>query len=119
MVVVRIRENDDSKNSKKITDDDIKIITKLKLCKLIPTDIDKNVEKKIEYLIASKPENNIEYNNSNDEYTIFGFDEQISGGKKSNASRYFNEYNRTDTTRNHRFSNWKGNDRKNCKKSYG
>ena len=116
MVIVRIKENEDSKNLKKISDDDIKIITKLKLCKLITTDIDENVAKKIEYLIASKPENNIEYNDSNDEYTIFGFNEQNeqdSGGNKSN------KYKPRQPTSNYRFSNWKRNDRKSGKNSYG
>jgi hypothetical protein len=91
MVIVRIKEDEDKSKLPKYSDDDIKIITKLKICKLITTDIDEKVEKKIEYLIASKPENQIIYTDDNDEYTIFGFNENNAVNKNtySNSSSYF------------------------------
>ena len=92
MVVIRIKENDDGSVPKKIDHSDIKIMTNLKLCKLISSDIDEKIEKKIEYLIASKPENNIEYNNTNDEYTIFGLQQKNGESSRSNCNNVSHKF---------------------------
>jgi hypothetical protein len=72
MVVIRIKANDDTNIPKKISGDNIKIVTNLKLCKLTGNEIDEKTEKKIEFLISAKPGKNIKYNEKTDEYTIFG-----------------------------------------------
>ncbi len=72
MVVIRIKDNDDNKIPKKISGGNIKIVTNLKSCKLAGNDIDEKIEKEIAFIISSKPGDNIEYNEANDEYTIFG-----------------------------------------------
>jgi hypothetical protein len=72
MVVIRIKEKDDGEISKKICNDDIKIIKNLKFCKLLNSDLDEKIEKKIEFLINDKSRSSVEYDNSDDEYTIFG-----------------------------------------------
>jgi hypothetical protein len=87
MVVIRIKENDDNQLPKKIDNDNIKIMKNLKICKLISTDIDEKIEKKIEFIIASKPGNNIEYNNTNDEYTIFGLQQKCGESSRWNCDR--------------------------------
>ncbi len=133
MVVIRIKENDDNQIPKKINNDDIKIMKNLKLCKLISSDIDEKIEKKIEFIIASKPGNNIEYNNTNDEYTIFGLQQRNDTSDRWNTSRFpprsqqksFAAFDRRTTrdnprekSRGNRFSNWERNDRTNGKNSY-
>lgn len=72
MVVIRIKDNDTNQIPKKISDDNIKIVTTLKLCKLIGNEIDEKIEKKIEFIISAKPGDNIKYDKTTDEYTIFG-----------------------------------------------
>jgi hypothetical protein len=76
MVVIRIRESDDTPISKSVCNDDIKIMQNLRFCKLISTDIDEKIEKKIEYLIVSNPKNMIDY-------TIFGLQQSqnLSSGR--------------------------------------
>ena len=102
MVVIRIKDNDDNQIPKKISTDNIKIMTNLKLCKLISADIDEKIEKKIEFLIASKPENNIEYNNTNDEYTIFGLQQHSQSSYQSHTPHKF-------SSRTESFGRWKRN----------
>lgn len=46
MVVIRIKATDDKYIPEKISDDNIKITTNLKLCKLIANDIDEKIEKR-------------------------------------------------------------------------
>ncbi len=130
MVVIRIKENDDNQIAKKICNDDIKITKNLKLCKLINSDLDEKIEKKIEFLINDKTKSNIEYNNSDDEYTIFGLQHGFDNYNRWDNSRKPFRDNRsfpeqTDTRNFHRkksgryrFSDWKGNDRENCKNPY-
>ncbi len=52
MVVIRIKDNGDPETSKKINDENIKHITKLKLCKIITDDIDTRIQiqEKIDFL---------------------------------------------------------------------
>ena len=72
MVVIRIKDNDTNQIPKKISNDNIKIATSIKLCKLIGNEIDEKIEKKIEFLISGKPGDNIKHDKTTDEYTIFG-----------------------------------------------
>jgi hypothetical protein len=69
MVIIRIN-SDDPENHKKINDDYADIRTKLKLCKLMPTDIDEKTD-----LSQKKTENKVQKSNSNSNYehTIFRF----------------------------------------------
>jgi hypothetical protein len=87
MVVIRIKENEYKQIPKKINDDDIKIMKNLKLCKLISSEIDEKIEKKIEFIISSKPGNNIEYDGTKDEYTIFGLQQRCGESGRWNCDR--------------------------------
>lgn len=133
MVVIRIKDNDNNQIPKKISDDNIKIVTNLKLCKLISNDIDEKIEKKIEFLISSKPENNIEYNETNDEYTIFGLQQRNNNSDRCDTAicpprfrqKSFATHDRTtsrnysgENSRSYRFSNQERNDITNSKNSY-
>ena len=97
MVVIRIKENDNSQIFKNINNNDVDVIVKLKLCKLLPDSYDNNVlneiidveqrnkindlnvdinTKKIEFLKFYGYNSKIKHNNKNDEYTIFELQQQ-------------------------------------------
>ena len=107
MVLIRIKEHDDDQIAKKIGNDDIKIIKNLKLCTFNYCPLDEKFEKKIEDLINNKTESSIDYDNTGDEYTIFGLqqgynrhdrcnDQKTQSNTYRNAGK-FKEQTRTNT----------------------
>ena len=71
MVVIRLKEGDENKIAKKLCNDDFEIYKNLKLVRLITSDLDEIFEKKVEYFVDDNTESYTDYNNTNDEYTIF------------------------------------------------
>jgi hypothetical protein len=95
MVLIRIKERDDNQIAKIIGNDQIKIYKNLKLCTFNYCPLDEKIEKRIEDLINNKTESSIDYDNTGDEYTIFG----LQQGYDSNV-RYNSKPTQSNTYRN-------------------
>lgn len=65
MVVIRIKADVNNLNSEKTSDDDIKTLSKLKLCKLIESNTDQKLEKKIEFITCNNMKDLDNINNIN------------------------------------------------------
>jgi hypothetical protein len=77
MVVIRIKDNEDNTAPRKVSSDGIKMMANLKLCKLVTSDIDERIERRIERELqySERPRSNPPSGNqqcSGDEDTIFG-----------------------------------------------
>jgi hypothetical protein len=83
MVVIRMK--DIEKNGERPVNTN-SILTTLKLCKLISSDIDQKIENKISYL-SNKPENKVMYYDMDDGHTIFGFHNKNTNTKRKNPRK--------------------------------
>jgi hypothetical protein len=90
MVIVRIKNNGNNVASK-ISDNGIKIVPNLKICKVIEDSADERVEKKIEFITPKKFDKPI--NTTLDDYNFSNFD-QRSNCYISNGSIVFSRRNK-------------------------
>jgi hypothetical protein len=106
MVVIRIKENDENQIPKIIGNDKIKINGNLKMGSFTYNEIDEKIEKRFEYLINNQTESSADYNNTGDEYTIFGLQQGYNRyndqGTSSNTYRSARTNSNTNTYRSAR-----------------
>jgi hypothetical protein len=100
MVIVRIKVDVNNQHPENIINDNIKILSKLKLCKLIENDNDKIIEKKIEFSTCN---NMTEYDNINTIHKMVNEfysseNEKTTWGKKFKSDYDANSHNNISRT---------------------
>ena len=97
MVVIRIKNDGNNQFPEKISSENIKVLSDLKLCKILENDYDEKIEKKIEF-VTSDNTNNINniygiYNIIKNEHNFFEHNRWNKSGYSIDTSQHRNDGN--------------------------
>jgi hypothetical protein len=103
MVVIRIKNDGNNQFPEKISSQNIKVLSDLKLCKILENDYDEKIEKKIEF-VTSDNTNNINniygiYNIIKNEHNFFEYNKWNKSGYSIDTNQY-NTHRRTNNAIN-------------------